>query len=539
MQELLRNQVVAPRDGNHTESHREAEAAVLRLRRLRDGGDVPAAALPAPRPAAAPVFRTFRRARLAGAATGVAVLAALGFAILLPSPLATGAGVPGDNGLGSGFVRPDRSADLDYTVREGDTLAGIAELHGLDYGTLALYNNLSNPDLLPAGATLAIPSIEHERVLRGRQTFKPVTVKATRSANAGEADQLVIRAERQYDGAALTAHFAVDAPNGQPISSYVWDLGNGKQSYRPNPYWSYEEPGTYAVRLNARLKDGPALVSNTIYIDVPHPGSFQGGNQRFITLNSLQDSFRIDGGIISVNGETDLSAAPISKVGQDGAAGVYQITQPGYYAIGLDGPAGGTVYLFASPVPSVHSDRADMNWYRTQFNTGTLSNCGPSSVSMAYAWAKGGYLPVSSVRQAVGWKGNGSTSYEELVRVLRDNGVGNRSLDVRGAKDLFRIVDGGGIAIILINTGGIRRSAGGLADPFGRHYSDVVGHYVVLKGYSADHKYFIIHDPIPSDWSANSFRQADGISMSGRNRYYPVDDVMRALRTSTVLEIQR
>jgi hypothetical protein len=61
----------------------------------------------------------------------------------------------------------------------------------------------------------------------------------------------------------------------------------------------------------------------------------------------------------------------------------------------------------------------------------------------------------------------------------------------------------------------------------------------VLKGYSADHKYFIIHDPIPSDWSANSFRQADGISMSGRNRYYPVDDVMRALRTSTVLEIQR
>ncbi len=61
--------------------------------------------------------------------------------------------------------------------------------------------------------------------------------------------------------------------------------------------------------------------------------------------------------------------------------------------------------------------------------------------------------------------------------------------------------------------------------------------YVVVKGYSKDGRYLIVYDPVPSDWSSNSMRYADGISMIGRNRYYDAGEVVRALRGGEVLEI--
>jgi LysM repeat protein len=545
MQELLRNQTITPRSESAKDSHQAAAEAVSRLRALQSScRGLPAAhpAIPpaAPEPARLSLAPRKRRGMRPFALAAGACLA-LALALLSPAlpGLLTG-DTAADDSRGSGYVQVDRSVDRSYLVRDGDTLAEIAYVHGLDFSTLAAYNRLSNPDQLSAGQSLVIPSANNEKILKDRPSFTPVTLKSNRRGNAADATPLLIRADKQYDGAALTAHFSIESPAGTSFSAYEWDLGNGKRAFRESPYWSYEQPGTYTVRLNARLKDGAELVSNPLFIDVPHPGSFQGANQRFITLGNLHDTFRVPGTIESVSAYDSLDEAPISKVGQDGQVGVYQAIKPGFYAINFtENEQRSTVYLFASPIASVHSERSDMNWYRTQFNTGTLSNCGPSSVAMAYAWAKGGYLPVSSVRQAVGWRGNGSTSYEELTQVLVNNGIRNRALAVRKAEDLFQVIDRGNIAIILINTGGIRRSAGGMADLFGRYYTDVVGHYVVLKGYSADHKYLILHDPIPSDWSSNSFRFADGISMSGRNRYYAVDDVMHSLRTDTILEISR
>ena len=548
MQELLRNQVITPRvDSN--DSHQQAALAVSRLRSLQSSGtSVQAASASSPAattpPPAAPVsYRLAARRRPPLLPLVVAITAGLAFFVMvLPFalPVAPVSELAADDSLGAGYVQLDRSMDRVYQVRDGDTLAEIAYVHGLDFSTLAAFNRLANPDQLIAGQTLVIPSLSNEKTFRSQGSFQTVALKSgTRSAS--ETSALLIKAEKQYDGTALTAHFSVESPGDAKFSSYQWDLGNGKMAFRASPYWSYEQPGTYTVKLRARLNGGGELVSNPLYIDVPHPGSYQGANQQFITLNNLNESFRLPGDIEGISGYQSVDEAPVSKVGQDGSVGVYQVTKPGFYAIELQDGTGdtSTAYLFASPLPSVHSERSDMNWYRTQFNTGTLSNCGPSSVAMAYAWAKGGYLPVSTVRQAVGWRGNGSTSYEELIRVLNNNDVANRIVQTKGADDLFRIIDRGDIAIILINTGGIRRSAGGLSDLFGRYYSDVVGHYVVLKGYSTDHKYLIIQDPIPSDWSSNAFRFADGISMSGRNRYYAVEDVMNSLRSSSVLEISR
>jgi hypothetical protein len=62
-----------------------------------------------------------------------------------------------------------------------------------------------------------------------------------------------------------------------------------------------------------------------------------------------------------------------------------------------------------------------------------------------------------------------------------------------------------------------------------------VGHYIVIKGYSLDGEYFVIYDPIPSDWSSNSFRYGDELSMIGQNRYYPAGELIRSLRRADMI----
>jgi len=76
-------------------------------------------------------------------------------------------------------------------------------------------------------------------------------------------------------------------------------------------------------------------------------------------------------------------------------------------------------------------------------------------------------------------------------------------------------------------------------DLFGKYYNDSVGHYAVVKGYSLNGEYFVIHDPIPSDWGVNSFRYGDEISMIGRNRYYSSAEMLRCLRRADMIVVKK
>jgi len=189
--------------------------------------------------------------------------------------------------------------------------------------------------------------------------------------------------------------------------------------------------------------------------------------------------------------------------------------------------------VFVSPIPTAHADYAmnNFNWYRTQFNTGTSSNCGPASVSMAIGWGTGTYVPVSAVRQSVGWQGEGGTSFEELLRVIRNQGIAASIQPLRSVQNIKDVIDSGGIAIALFHTEGVKSTKLNPAnDLFGKYYNDSVGHYIIIKGYSLNGEYLVVHDPIPSDWVANSFRYGDEISMIGRNRYYLATELLRSLR---------
>lgn len=63
---------------------------------------------------------------------------------------------------------------MDYTIQQGDTLGAIAKKYNTDVNTLAKANNIANPNLIQAGAKLAIPSISAEKISTTPISIPPV-----------------------------------------------------------------------------------------------------------------------------------------------------------------------------------------------------------------------------------------------------------------------------------------------------------------------------------------------------------------------------
>lgn len=145
--------------------------------------------------------------------------------------------------------------------------------------------------------------------------------------------------------------------------------------------------------------------------------------------------------------------------------------------------------------------RRDLDWYRTQFGTG-VGNCGPALVSMAILWARGIDVGVQNICREIGYpRPDGGLSLEDLQRPLTRHGVSIRS------------------AILESDDDG--------------------GHYILVKGYSLDRRYFVVYDPYPADWEKNSLRYEDGVTMIGKNRYYRSTQLMAALKTRKSIEVCR
>ncbi len=193
---------------------------------------------------------------------------------------------------------------------------------------------------------------------------------------------------------------------------------------------------------------------------------------------------------------------------------------------------GNTTYIFVSPFPSIHSERSDHNWYRTQFDTDTVSNCGPSIISMAIGWAKGKYTPVSQIRNELGFNESilGATGLTELVNNAKKHEIDAKRIPQASLDQIDQYIRSDHILGVVYKTEGVTYNPNGKKDLVGRHFPDVVGHYTIIKGISQDKKYLIVNDPIPSNWYNNNFRHADGLSMLGQNRYYPASEFMKAIK---------
>jgi hypothetical protein len=342
------------------------------------------------------------------------------------------------------------------------------------------------------------------------------------------------------DGAVTLRFFVEDHPPAKNLVFFKWDFGDGRQTFEAEPVREYTGPETYAARLTARDQDGGVYRSAPLYIDIPHPeAALENSGVKFVTLSAPDDPFTVNGIVTRTARYANVDAAPLRLTGTDGGLTEARFGSPGFYGLTVENGQKEQYYsVFVSPLPTVHVDAAekDFNWYRTQFNTGTTGNCGPATVSMAVAWSTGKYFPVSAVRQAVGWRGEGETSFEELLAVMKEQGVPAAISPIRGAGSVREVIDAGGIAVVLFRTDGVRTAKGDPArNLFGKYYNDSVGHYVVIKGYSLDGEYFVIYDPIPSDWSVNSFRYGDDLSMIGRNRYYSTAELLGSLRRQDMI----
>jgi len=443
---------------------------------------------------------------------------------------------------GAGSQAQDRSRDFEYPVRPGETLSEIAYSYGISYDFLAWYNKITNVNRIRAGTVLIIPSLENIEI--NEPEFRQHRIRQQQSAAPARTVRSV---EITYDSrnnganAGITVHFSiVNPPTG--LSSYEWDLGDGRRSFKSDPSHEYSAPRTYAVRLTAQDGAGVIYRSNSLYVDIPHPASAaEHSTTRFVTLYSPDEHFVIKGTITKVARYANVEDA-LDLSESDRFLTKARFRQSGYYGVTVQESKGHEQYysIFVSPIPTMHVDLdiSNFNWYRTQFNTGTPSNCGPASAAMGISWATGRYFPVSAVRQAIGWQGDGGTSFEELVRVIRNQGVDASLQPLTTEQQIKNVIDSGAIAVILFHTNGVKTARKDPAkDLFGKYYNDSVGHYVVIKGYSLNGEYFVIHDPIPSDWNGNSFRYEDEISMMGRNRYFPVSEVLRSLRRNEMIVV--
>jgi len=449
---------------------------------------------------------------------------------------------------GAGSQIQDRTNDFEYPVRPGETLSEIAYTYDIPYDFLAWYNKLNNANRIRVGTVIIIPSLENiENNKQEYQKFKTkkrqsaAAAKTTKSTKSAKSIEIAYESLNNGTGSGVTVHFSIVNPPSD-LRSYEWDLGDGKRSFRESPSNEYFQPRTYPVRLTAQDNSGNIYKSNPLYIDIPYPASMsEHSTTKFVTLSSPDDYFVVNGVITkvarfaSIDDVLDLSES-------DQVLSKARFKKSGYFGVTVRESNGKEEYysVFVSPVPTIHVDFAinNFNWYRTQYNSGTPSNCGPASASMGISWGTGKYYPVSAVRESIGWQGNGSTSFEDLMRVIRSQGVSAELQPLRTVQDVKDIIDSGSIAIILFHTDGVKTAR---RDPkfdlFGKYYNDSVGHYVVVKGYSMNGEYLVIHDPIPSDWSSNSFRYADEISMMGRNRYFNSNELLRSLRRNDMIVV--
>ncbi|MBN1409428.1 MAG: C39 family peptidase, partial [Spirochaetales bacterium] len=345
----------------------------------------------------------------------------------------------------------------------------------------------------------------------------------------------------------FTVKFNVTTITRDKVKAYKWDFGNGEVSELRNPVFTYTEKGIYKVNLIVVDENNNHISSNSLTINVRALANIQFDAPVFFEVNKGDiislNAKAIDnvGDVIPFNYTCNITGYP-KLLTQVGNTDKFIVMNTGWSKITV--AAEGfthTGFYFVSPIPSKHSTRSDVNWYRTQFNTGLNGNCGPTCVSMSIAWSRGMDVPVRTIRRITGLPyPDGGVSFELLRRALENYNVNNVYRVTYTPQDLFDAIDKDHIIIVVFNRGKMTVAKGEYTrDLFGRYYTDSGGHYIVVKGYSLDKKYFVVYDPIPSDWWQNSTRYSDGVSMIGRNRYYPVSVLYPELRSRPVLEILR
>lgn len=425
-----------------------------------------------------------------------------------------------------------------HIYHPGDTLSAVASMYGVSLSEIIRFNAITDVRLLRPGDRILIPS----GVKRLRKISYPggMNQKTTPLPTI-----LAIRSFVTEGVIPLTVDFSTlfDFPDSL---SPVWNFGNGRFSFAEHTHYTYLKPGEYRVYLSLADEKGQEVVSNSILISVKKV-NIDSDSDIFITMDCVGDFLDLSGRFYDASGNPVVFDSQFT-LKQDPRLLTYSkknkflAASPGYTKVTLSkGNEVYSFYLFVSPFPTQHSIEPEYDWYKTQFDTGMYGNCGPACVAMAVHWATTKNISVVESRQEIGLPiKNGALTYRHMASNLRFHRIRTYDTLINDFKDMKDIIDRGNIAIILFNTTHLQPVQGDETLIFvDRYYPDTTGHFIVIKGYSLDEKYFVSYDPIPGDWQTNSLRYTDGVSMIGRNRYFLVDQIFESIKGKQVLEIER
>lgn len=181
--------------------------------------------------------------------------------------------------------------------------------------------------------------------------------------------------------------------------------------------------------------------------------------------------------------------------------------------------------ISVNPRSSAHNCR-EYEWYRSQMDSGYASNnnCGPTSTHMAIKWYKDGQGNTPTVEQIRDrYPRNGGWWYtSDIQNTLNYYNIPYATHSINSVNDLMKYIKRGNLLLLCVEMKWVRYNRHQFYDRF---YSFDSGHFLIVKGYSKDEKYFIVYDP--NSWGSDYY--GDG-TMMGRNRYYKVEDLLNAVK---------
>lgn len=416
-----------------------------------------------------------------------------------------------------------------YIVKKGDSVYSISKEYNISLYDLLRENRISDPTRLKTGDILKFPdpsleyAVAYNPGLAGTLLPEDIEISVDRSSG--------------FVPHKVTLGLNTEL-KGEPLS-FMWVLGNDRYVFDKQAEYTYTSPGHYDVFLIVSDNGNKEVVSNKISITAKTKNvrklHIETKTQAFITVNQINETLDISGLTGSGAGEikeTDIKVTQSPELFQYIGDGQLLSIKSGYSKITITANTRGYIsYVFISPLPSKHSYEPPYNWYKTQFATGINGNCGPASVAMAIHWATGEDVPVEKVRSEIGIPHrDGAINFSHMFPSFKKRRINASHTFVNNPGDVKNIIDRGNIAIVVFKTRNISKTKGDVKkNLIGRYYDDLTGHYCIIKGYTLDGKYFIVYDPIPSDWSENKARYADGVSMIGKNRYYLVSELFKTM----------
>ncbi len=138
---------------------------------------------------------------------------------------------------------PPSPTPVTYTVRQGDTLGGIAQELDISMESLMAANGLANPDALAVGQVLVIPELEESA------TAVPESEGADASPTAEGSPQVVIRGA--YERGDLQTEFVYLENLGGVASMLGWTLDDGEGNVFSFPSFTLYNGGGVNVYTRA------------------------------------------------------------------------------------------------------------------------------------------------------------------------------------------------------------------------------------------------------------------------------------------------